>query len=293
MANLKELKASIASVQSTKRITSAMKMVAAAKLKRATDKVEASRPYADDMGAILNGLAKGSVSTHPLMVGTGKEDTHLLVVVSSDRGLCGGFNGNLVRFVKTQIADLKKAGKAVKLIVVGRKGVTLLRREFADEAISLYEDLNKPQPEYAHAEQIANQISDLLAGEQFDVCTLVYNKAVSALEQVPTPLQIIPLGTQSVHDDAETVSSVTAMHDYEPSEDAILEALLPKNVTVQVFKAMLESFAAEQGARMTAMDNATRNASDMINDLSIEFNRTRQAQITKELIEIISGAEAL
>ena len=291
MANLKELKASIASVQSTKRITSAMKMVAAAKLKRASDKVLASRPYADDMGAMLNGLAKGSVSTHPLMVGTGKDDTHLLVIVSSDRGLCGGFNGNLIRFVRKHIAELKSKGKAIKLIVVGRKGVTLLRREFSDVAVSFYEDLNKPQPEYANAEQIANQISDLLAGEEFDVCTLLYNKAVSALEQVPTPLQIIPLGTNASVDVASNDS--TAVYDYEPSEDAILEALLPKNVTIQVFKAMLESFSAEQAARMTAMDNATRNASDMINELSVKYNRTRQAQITKELIEIISGAEAL
>ena len=291
MANLKELKASIASVQSTKRITSAMKMVAAAKLKRASDKVLASRPYADDMGAMLNGLAKGSVSTHPLMVGTGKDDTHLLVIVSSDRGLCGGFNGNLIRFVRKHIAELKRKGKAIKLIVVGRKGVTLLRREFSDVAVSFYEDLNKPQPEYANAEQIANQISDLLAGQEFDVCTLLYNKAVSALEQVPTPLQIIPLGSNASVDVASNDS--TAVYDYEPSEDAILEALLPKNVTIQVFKAMLESFSAEQAARMTAMDNATRNASDMINELSVKYNRTRQAQITKELIEIISGAEAL
>ena len=291
MANLKELKASIASVQSTKRITSAMKMVAAAKLKRASDKVLASRPYADDMGAMLNGLAKGSVSTHPLMVGTGKDDTHLLVIVSSDRGLCGGFNGNLIRFVRKHIAELKRKGKAIKLIVVGRKGVTLLRREFSDVAVSFYEDLNKPQPEYANAEQIANQISDLLAGQEFDVCTLLYNKAVSALEQVPTPLQIIPLGANASVDVASNDS--TAVYDYEPSEDAILEALLPKNVTIQVFKAMLESFSAEQAARMTAMDNATRNASDMINELSVKYNRTRQAQITKELIEIISGAEAL
>ena len=291
MANLKELKASIASVQSTKRITSAMKMVAAAKLKRASDKVLASRPYADDMGAMLNGLAKGSVSTHPLMVGTGKDDTHLLVIVSSDRGLCGGFNGNLIRFVRKHIAELKRKGKAIKLIVVGRKGVTLLRREFSDVAVSFYEDLNKPQPEYANAEQIAKQISDLLAGQEFDVCTLLYNKAVSALEQVPTPLQIIPLGANASVDVASNDS--TAVYDYEPSEDAILEALLPKNVTIQVFKAMLESFSAEQAARMTAMDNATRNASDMINELSVKYNRTRQAQITKELIEIISGAEAL
>ena len=291
MANLKELKASIASVQSTKRITSAMKMVAAAKLKRASDKVLASRPYADDMGAMLNGLAKGSVSTHPLMAGTGKDDTHLLVIVSSDRGLCGGFNGNLIRFVRKHIAELKSRGKAVKLIVVGRKGVTLLRREFSDVAVSFYEDLNKPQPEYENAEQIANQISDLLSGQEFDVCTLLYNKAVSALEQVPTPLQIIPLGTNASVDVASNDS--TAVYDYEPSEDAILEALLPKNVTIQVFKAMLESFSAEQAARMTAMDNASRNASDIINELSVKYNRTRQAQITKELIEIISGAEAL
>ena len=291
MANLKELKASIASVQSTKRITSAMKMVAAAKLKRASDKVLASRPYADDMDAMLNSLAKGSVSTHPLMVGTGKDDTHLLVIVSSDRGLCGGFNGNLIRFVRKHIAELKSKGKAIKLIVVGRKGVTLLRREFSDVAVSFYEDLNKPQPEYENAEQVANQISDLLAGQEFDVCTLLYNKAVSALEQVPTPLQIIPLGTKVSVDAASNDS--TAVYDYEPSEEAILEALLPKNVTIQVFKAMLESFSAEQAARMTAMDNATRNASDMIDELSVKYNRTRQAQITKELIEIISGAEAL
>ncbi len=292
MANLKELKAAIASVQSTKRITSAMKMVAAAKLKRATDKVEASRPYAEDMEAMLNGLAKNSISTHPLMVGTGKDDTHLLVVVSSDRGLCGGFNGNLVRRVKKHISELKASGKKIKLIVVGRKGVSALRRQFTTETVSFYEDMNKPQPEYKHAETVANQITDLLAENAFDVCTLFFNKAVSALEQVPTSLQIIPLGGDNGEMDNKG-EKTDVVYDYEPSQDAILEALLPKNITVQIFKVMLESFAGEQAARMSAMDNATRNASDILKELSIEFNRTRQAQITKELIEIISGAEAL
>ncbi len=288
MASVKDLKTSIQSVQSTKRITAAMKMVAAAKLKRATETVEKSRPYTTTMGAMLSNLASGSTSTNPLMVGTGSDFVHLFVVVASDRGLCGGFNSNLARKVIADVHALEADGKTVKLVLVGRKAVSSLRVAMGDRIVKAYEDLNKPSPEYIHADTVAQTVLSLFKEGAFDVCTVYSNVFVNALTQTPTASQLIPL---SVSED--TVGGIQALYEYEPSEDAILDALLPKNIGVQIFSAMLESFAGEQAARMTAMDNATNNASDLISDLRIQYNRTRQAQITNELIEIISGAEAL
>ncbi len=306
MANLKDLRASIASVQSTKRITSAMKMVAAAKLRRATSSFESSKEYIDSMADMIEGLAKNTNSLNHLMVGTGDNKTHLVVVIASDRGLCGGFNGGLNRKVKLHIEKLKNDGKNVKLITVGRKAEQTLKREYADCMIESYLDLNKPTPNYNHAEVVGNKIIELFKKQQFDVCSLFFNKFVSPLEQTPFINQIIPhvdmqsadgeAGQQKKQDmNVGDVASLSQdlLFEYEPSEDGLLEELLPKNLKVQIFGAMLESFVGEQGARMTAMDNATRNASDIINELSVKYNRTRQAQITNELIEIISGAAAL
>ena len=294
MASLKELRARISSVKSTQRITSAMKMVAAAKLRKAQEMAEAARPYAERIERMLGSLAAGSSSSGapPMLSGTGKDDTHLLVIVTSDRGLCGGFNGSIVRSVRKDIFDLRAAGKTVKLLIIGRKGVGLLRREFDDAIVEVYEELAKPVPTFEGAASVSNKVTTMFENGEFDVCTVYYNKFVSALTQVVTPLQLIPFAVPE-GEEAEAAGGASAVYEFEPEEDKILAALLPKNLSTQVFRAMLESFASEQGARMTAMDNATRNAGDMINKLSITYNRSRQAQITKELIEIISGAEAL
>lgn len=295
MASLKELRNRISSVRSTRRITSAMKMVAAAKLRRAQEHAEAARPYAERMERMLSSLAATAAanpeSAPPMLGGTGKDDTHLLVVITSDRGLCGGFNGNLLRDVNNRITQLESAGKTVKLIVVGRKGVSAIRREAGSKLVSGYEDLAKPMPAFDQAAMVADQVTEMFEAGEFDSCTIIYNKFVSALEQVVTPLQLIPFASEG--DAAEAESGDGATYEFEPDEEEILAALLPRNLAVQVYRSMLESFASEQGARMTAMDNATRNAGEMIDSLSLVYNRTRQAAITSELIEIISGAEAL
>lgn len=295
MANLKELKARISSVKSTQRITSAMKMVAAAKLRKAQDMAEAARPYAERIERMLGSLAAGASSSGApaMLTGTGKDDTHLLVVVTSDRGLCGGFNGSIIRAVRKRIIELQADGKTVKLLIIGRKGVGLLRREFRDLFVEVYEELAKPVPTFDGAATVANKVTTMFEDGEFDVCTIYYNKFVSALTQIVTPLQLIPFAVPEGEEEQPAAGGAQAIYEFEPEEEKILAALLPKNLSTQVFRAMLESFAGEQGARMTAMDNATRNAGDMINSLSITYNRTRQAQITKELIEIISGAEAL
>ncbi|MEM7197339.1 MAG: F0F1 ATP synthase subunit gamma [Pseudomonadota bacterium] len=297
MPSLKELRTRITSVQSTRRITSAMKMVAAAKLRKAQERVEASRSYANSMAHMLQAVAAGATleNAPALLAGTGKQDRHLFVIVTSDRGLCGGFNGSVLRYVNQQIASLEAAGKSSKLLVIGRKGAVILRRNHADKILDVYEDLAKPSPQYHSASDIAARIISSFENDEFDVCTLIYNKFVSALTQVVTPAQLIPLqllqaDNDNGNDDGKATASV---YEFEPDEETILDALLPKNMAVQMYQAMLESFASEQGARMTAMDNATRNAGEMINNLSVIYNRSRQAQITKELIEIISGAEAL
>lgn len=293
MASLKELRNRISSVTSTRRITSAMKMVAAAKLRRAQEQAEAARPFAERMERMLASLAAtvaaNPESAPPMLGGTGKDDTHLIVLISSDRGLCGGFNSNLIRHVNRTVSRLENDGKTVKLLVVGRKGTLAMRREHRNRLVESYEELAKPMPAFDQAETVAEKITEMFQAGEFDVCTVVYNRFVSALEQVVTPLQLIPFSSDTEAGGAGD----GAAYEFEPDEEEILAALLPRNLAVQLYRSMLESFASEQGARMTAMDNATRNAGDMIESLSLVYNRTRQAAITSELIEIISGAEAL
>jgi len=298
--SLKDLRTRISSVKSTQRITSAMKMVAAAKLRRAQEEAEASRPYAERMERMLGSLAQSATAAGtapPLLAGSGKDDVHLIVVMTTDRGLCGGFNGSIARWTRRHINNLRAEGKQVKILIVGRKGRGLLRRDFADLIVDVMEDTAKPMPKFETAAEIAQRARAMFEAGECDVCTVVYNKFVSALTQEVTPLQLIPFAVpETGDDDTEAKGSALAsgaVYDYEPDEQEILADLLPRNLSIQVFRAMNESFASEQGARMTAMDNATRNAGDMIERLSIEYNRTRQAAITTELIEIISGAEAL
>ncbi len=290
MPSLKDLRSRITSVKSTRRITSAMKMVAAAKLRRAQDLALAARPYSERMERMLSSLASASAGAGaiPLMAGTGKDDTHLLVFVSTDRGLCGGFNINLMRQVRRMVRQLQDEGKQVKIFCIGRKGTALVRREFPSALVAHVEDIARPVPSYDKAVEIARQLMEMFDEGQFDTCTVIYNKFVSALTQTVTPQQIIPFAPPAAGEGAEATG-----YEFEPSEEDILNDLLPRNLSVQLYRAFLESFASEQGARMTAMDNATRNAGDMINKLTLNYNRTRQAFITKELIEIISGAEAL
>ncbi len=299
MASLKDFRVRITSVKSTQRITSAMKMVAAAKLRRAQEEAIAARPYSERMERMLGSLAESAAASGnapPLLAGNGKDDTHLIVVMTTDRGLCGGFNGSIGRWTRQHIQSLRANGKQVKLLIVGRKGRGILRGEFGDMIIDTLEDTARPAPRFETAAEIAQRVRTMFEAGECDVCTIVYNKFISALTQEVTPQQLIPFALpESETSDAETDTDVAgnAAYEYEPNEKDILTDLLPRNLSVQVFRAMLESFASEQGARMTAMDSATRNAGDMIDRLTIEYNRTRQAAITTELIEIISGAEAL
>jgi F-type H+-transporting ATPase subunit gamma len=272
-----------------------MKMVAAAKLRRAQTQAEAARPYAERLERMLSSLANAAVGGNgpQLLTGTGKQDVHLLVVVTSDRGLCGGFNGILIREVKKQIAKLRDKGREVKIMIVGRKGVALLRREFGSAICEIYEEINKPSPIYEGANRVADNIMTMFEAGEFDVCTVYYNKYISVMTQEPSPLQLIPFAAGDDTAEEQSVNGASAVYEYEPDEERILAALLPKNLSIQVFRTFLESFASEQASRMTAMDNATRNAGEMIDKLSVTYNRSRQAQITSELIEIISGAEAV
>ena len=294
MPNLKDLKIRINSVKSTQKITSAMKMVAAAKLRRAQEQAEAARPYAERMERVLGSLAAsmaGNDGAPPLLAGTGKGQVHLVVVMTSDRGLCGGFNGTIVRGSRKFIRDLKLAGKKVKIICIGRKGADQLRREFAGDIVANIVDVGKPRLSFDSAEAVAARIRDMFEAGDFDVCTLIYNKFKSAISQIVTYQQLIPFAVGGAAN--ENADTQLAQYEYEPDEGAILADLLPRNIGMQVYRALLENAASEQGARMTAMDNATRNAGEMIGKLTITYNRTRQANITKELIEIISGAEAV
>lgn len=296
MASLKDLRTRIASVKSTQRITSAMKMVAAAKLRRAQDLAIAARPYAERMERMLGSLAAGTGEQGgpPLLSGSGDDRVHLLVVMTTDRGLCGAFNSSIMRDVRRRIAQLEADGKQVKLMGVGRKGNIVMRREYRGNLIEEMEEMARPAPSFSGADQVAARIAELFEAGEFDVCTIVYNKFISALTQEVTPQQLIPFNAPEAPSDEEpTAAGAVASYEFEPDEEEILAELLPRNLSVQVFRAMLETFASEQGARMTAMDNATRNAGDMIDRLTLNYNRTRQAAITKELIEIISGAEAL
>jgi F-type H+-transporting ATPase subunit gamma len=295
VASLKALKGRIASVKSTQKITKAMKMVAAAKLRRAQQAAEAGRPYAQRLEGVMASLA-GKVVIGPqspkLLAGTGKQDTHLLVVATSDRGLAGAFNSNIVRAARKAADELQRQGKTVYFYLVGRKGRAVIQRLFPKQIVHQYDTSAIKQVSFADAQAIANDIVDRYTTDGIDVVHLFYARFQSALVQEPTQQQIIPVpfgGEVS----GSSASGVSAAVEYEPGEEEILTELLPRNVAVQIFRALLENAASEQGSRMTAMDNATRNAGDMINRLSIQYNRTRQAAITTELVEIISGAEAL
>ncbi len=302
MPSLKDLRVRIASVKSTQKITSAMKMVAAAKLRRAQEQAEAARPYAERMERMLSSLAAASAGKEgapELLAGKGRDQVHLLVVGTADRGLCGGFNSSIVREVRRRITELRANGKTIKLLCVGRKGRDQLHRDFGDAIIDTIEDVAKPRLHFAAADEIAKRIAQMFEAGEFDVCTIYYARFQSAISQIVTAQQLIPFAPAegpTGGDGAEAVDSggaSLAVYEYEPSEEEILAALLPRNLAVQVFRALLENSASEHGARMTAMDNATRNAGDMIDNLTLTYNRTRQAVITSELIEIISGAEAL
>ena len=294
MASLKDLRLRIASVQSTKKITSAMKMVAASKLRRAQEAAEQARPYAQRMEAMLGNLAAGSVGqagVPPLLGGTGQDDTHLIVVMTANRGLCGGFNTNIIRSARTMIRELTQQGKKVSIYTVGRKGRDNLKRDYESHMVGHFDEFGRTVSSFSEAKHVADAITHKFDSGDFDVCTLIYAHFISAMTQEVTNQQVIPFPVPEAEDGADAVSG--GGYEYEPSDTEILDELLPRNLAVQVFRALLENGASEQGARMTAMDSATRNAGEMIDDLTMTYNRTRQAQITTELIEIISGAEAL
>ena len=289
MPSLKDLKNRINSVKSTRKITSAMKMVAAAKLRRAQEAAEAARPFAERMDKVLGNLSKaaaGSSSAPKLLSGTGSDQVHLLVVATSERGLCGGFNSQIVRKVRTDIKTLLDTGKTVKILTVGKKGREQLKRDYEDLMIEHIDMSGIKRLAYEDAAKIATDVLHRFEAGEFDIATLYFNEFQSVLTQVPTALQMIPA---QFEDDGSPASN----YEYEPDEEEILADLLPRNISTQIFRGLLENAASEQGARMTAMDNATRNAGEMIDKLTIQFNRSRQAAITGELIEIISGAEAL
>ncbi len=291
MPNLKDLKNRIASVKNTRKITKAMQMVAAAKLRRAQEAAEASRPYTERFNAVMTSLAAsvgGSDSAPKLLSGTGKDDVHLLLVMTSEKGLCGGFNSNIAKKARAHAQDLIAAGKEVKILTVGKKGRDQLKRDLGKHMIGHVDLTEVKRIGYVDAQGIAKDVLGRFDEGEFDVATLFFSEFVNVVTQIPTALQIIPAKFDVAEGDAPDV-----LFDYEPSEEAILADLLPRGVATAIFSALLENGASEQGARMSAMDNATRNAGDMIDDLTIVYNRSRQAVITNELIEIISGAEAL
>ena len=290
MPSLKDLKNRIDSVKSTRKITKAMQMVAAAKLRRAQDAAEQARPFAERMQKVMAGLAQsveGSPAAPRLLAGTGSDQTHLLVVITAERGLAGAFNSSIARKARGRLESLLAEGKTVKILTVGRKGRDMLRRDHGEKFIGHHDMTEMKRPGYADAQRIAQDILARFEGGEFDVATIYYNTFKSVISQVPTEQQIIPAKFE------EGEAEPTTLYEYEPSEESILTDLLPRGIATQIFAALLENAASEQGARMSAMDNATRNAGDMIDKLTIEYNRSRQAAITKELIEIISGAEAL
>ncbi len=294
MPSLKDLRNRIASVKSTQKITSAMKMVAASKLRRAQAQAEAARPYAERMERMLGALA-ASVGDSPeaprLLVGTGNDRVHLLVAVTADRGLAGAFNASIGRATRTLARRLESEGKTVKILAVGRKGRDYLRRELASRIVGDISYAGKKRIEFADAAEIGQRITTMVAAGEIDVCTVIYNRFRSVISQVVTEQQLIPAPVPEGAASAEELGG--AIYDFEPDEETILARLLPQALAIQIYRALLESAAGEHGARMTAMDNATRNAGDMIKRLTLNYNRARQANITRELIEIISGAEAL
>jgi len=294
MPSLKQYRTRIASVKSTQKITSAMKMVAAAKLRRAQEKAEAARPYAERMSRMLGSLAgslSGGAGAPALLAGTGRSEVHLVVVATSDRGLCGAFNSSIVRGARNHVRQLLSEGKQVRIFCVGRKGRDQLRRDFAKLIVGSMEDVGRRSLSFADAQRITDRILQMFAAGEFDVCSLFYARFRSAITQIVTRQQLIPFAIEGGAGPAASAGG--AVYEYEPDEEQILAELLPRNLSVQVFRALLENNASEQGERMTAMDNATRNAGDMIKRLTLSYNRQRQASITKELIEIISGAEAV
>jgi len=294
MASLKALRARINSVKSTRKITSAMKMVAASKLRRAQSQAEAARPYAERMERMLAALAAsaaGSPTAPQLLAGTGADKVHLLIVVTADRGLAGAFNTNVGRFARNMARRLMSEGKTVKIVTVGRKGRDYLRRELASNIVAEISYAGKKRIEYSDVREIGESVVAMLGRDEFDVATVIFNRFVSVISQVPTEIQLIPPVLAGTPDSEP--EGLHAIYEFEPDEETILARLLPKNLEVQLYRTLLESGAGEQGARMSAMDNATRNAGEAINKLTLNYNRTRQANITRELIEIISGAEAL
>ena len=294
MASLKDLRVRIASVKATQKITKAMQMVAAVKLRRAQESAEAARPYSQRMGSVLANIASvvGDGADAPrLMSGTGKDETHLLVVCTGERGLCGGFNTQIVRLAREHIRKLQAAGKQVKILCVGKKGYDNLRRDYASLIIDRVDLREVRNIGFVNADAVGKKVIGLFNDGQFDVCTLFYSEFQSVISQVPTAQQIIPASAPAAAGSEEAGSAAT--YEYEPDAGTILETLIPRNISVQIFRALLENQASFYGAQMSAMDSATRNAGDMINKLTLSYNRQRQAQITKELIEIISGAEAL
>ena len=296
MPSLKDIKTQINSVGSTKKITSAMKMVAASKLRRSQEKAEAARPYSSRLEEMLSSLASSAASGEgiiKLLTGTGNDQNYIVVPVSADRGLCGGFNSSINRETFKLVKSLEGNGKKVQLMPVGKKSRDFFNRVMKDQIIESFVDLNVSSTGYESALNISNKLQELYFDAKFDKCILVFNKFKSAISQEVTQQQLIPLDVSNSEKEEEKENSSNAIYDYEPDEETILKDLLPKNVSIQIFKVLLESDAGEQGARMAAMDNATRNAGEMIDSLTLKYNRTRQAFITKELIEIISGAESI
>ena len=290
MASLDDLKKRIASVKSTQKITKAMKMVAAAKLRRAQESAEKGRPYSEKMNNVILNLSNGisdKENAPKLLSGTGQEKTHLCVVMTSDRGLCGGFNSNIIKKAKSYFVKVLDEGKELKIITVGSKGNDQLKRVYGDKIIENISFKESKNANYFDADKVGKMVIEKFEASEFDVCTIFYNQFKNVITQIPQAQQIIPLNNEG-----EETSSEES-YEFEPDEDEILSNLLPKNISTQIFKAMLENSASEQGSRMSAMDNATRNAGEMVDKLTIEYNRSRQAAITKELIEIISGAESL
>ena len=295
MPSLKDLRTRIASVKATRKITKAMQMVAAAKLRRAQEAATAARPYAERMDTVLANLNKGLTSKEgasPLLVGTGKDQVHLLVVMTAERGLCGGFNSNIAKLARADAVKLMAAGKTVKIMTVGRKGADNLRRDLNKQIVERIEFKGLKQMGYVQANEVSDKLLAMYAAGEFDVATLFFARFRSVISQIPTALQLIPVKLPEETGAGDKLVAMAAT-EYEPGEDELLGYLLHRNIGTQVFRGLLENAASEQGARMSAMDNATRNAGDMINKLTVKYNRARQANITKELIEIISGAEAL
>ena len=295
MANLKDLKNRITSVTSTQKITRAMQMVAAAKLRKAQESAEAARPFSERMAGVLANLSaamEGREGASPLMAGTGSDQTHLLIVCTAERGLCGGFNSSIAKLARLKANELTGQGKDVKMLCVGKKGYDALKREFGSKIIDLVDLKAVKKIGFNEAQGIAAKVLELFEKNEFDVCTLFYSEYRNVITQIPTAQQLIP-ATVEKSEDTTPLDLNGAIYEYEPEEDEILADLLPRNIAIQILRALLENGASEQGARMSAMDNATRNAGEMIDKLTLSYNRQRQAQITSELIEIISGAEAL